>query len=64
MNANLDHPVVEVIDESDGELVYAFRIRGREFTPTVRSEGTYTVRVIDRVSGQVTESEGLRAVRQ
>ena len=55
-------PVVEVFDESDGELVYAFRVQGREFTPTVRKEGTYTVRVIDTASGQVSESAGRRAV--
>ena len=59
-----DDPVVEVIDESNGELVYAFRIQGREFTPTVRKEGTYTVRVIDTASGQVSESAGRRAVRR
>ena len=53
-----------MIDESNGELVYALRIQGREFTPTVRKPGSYTVRVIDAQSGDVDESTGLDAVRK
>jgi hypothetical protein len=36
-------PVVQVIDEADGEVVYALRIKGTEFRPKVFREGTYTV---------------------
>ena len=51
-------PVVQVIRESDGEVVYTLRILGSEFTPTVREPGSYTVRVTDTESGAVTEATG------
>ena len=40
-------PVVEVIDQSSNELVYAFRIQGSSFTPPMRKEGLYTVKLLD-----------------
>ena len=56
----LTDPVVQVVNESDGEVVYTFRIAGSAFTPTVREDGSYTVRVIDTGSGAVTEAKGQR----
>ncbi len=56
-------PVVQVIDESDGEVVYTFRIQGTEFSPTVRAAGSYTVRVIDAESGEFTEAKGQEATQ-
>lgn len=40
-------PVVEVLEETSGELVYALRIRGDKFQPHVFATGKYTVRVSD-----------------
>jgi len=40
-----DRPLVRVIDEASGELVYARRISDAEFQPKVFSEGAYTVLV-------------------
>jgi hypothetical protein len=40
-------PIVEVVDESTGERVYAFRIQGTSLEPPVRGPGTYSVRVFD-----------------
>ncbi len=37
--------VVEVIDESNGDVVYTVRMQGRKFTPRVFREGKYTVRI-------------------
>jgi hypothetical protein len=37
--------VVQVIRESDGEILYTERIRGNTWTPKVYSAGTYTVQV-------------------
>ena len=54
-------PVVQVINEANGEIVYTLRIQGSEFTPTVRQPGNYAVRVIHPESGEVSESNGLRA---
>lgn len=40
-------PVVQVRDESNGEIVYTVRIRGTSFTPKVRKAGTYSVLAFD-----------------
>jgi len=57
-------PVVQVISEPSGEIVYTLRIQGSDFTPTVRQPGTYSVRVIHPESGEVSESKGLQARAQ
>ena len=38
-------PVVQVVDQSDGQIVYTLRIKGRRFRPKVFAAGLYTVRV-------------------
>jgi len=38
-------PVVQVVSETGGGVVYTLRIRGNEFTPWVFEEGSYTVRI-------------------
>jgi hypothetical protein len=38
-------PVVQVIEESTGEIVYTLRINGTSFQPKVFAEGKYTVRI-------------------
>lgn len=40
-----EDPVVQVIDEYLGEIVYTLRIRGNRWRPKVFKEGTYTIRV-------------------
>ena len=40
-----NNPVVQVIDESDGEVIYTLRINGTSFRPKVFQKGTYTVKV-------------------
>lgn len=46
-------PVVQVIRESDGEILYTQRIKGNRWTPEVYSAGTYTVKVgTDRPDAQ------------
>jgi len=42
----IENPVVQVIDEVSGEIVYTLRIRGQSYRPKVyRDWSTYTVRV-------------------
>ncbi len=41
---NGDSPVVQVIDESAGEVIYTVRTRGKSFRPPVYSHGTYTIK--------------------
>jgi len=38
-------PVVQVVDEAAGEIVYTLRIKGTSYRPKVFKEGTYTVSV-------------------
>ncbi len=40
-----EDPVVQVVDEYNGEVVYTLRINGPSFSPKVFRTGTYTLRV-------------------
>jgi hypothetical protein len=40
---NMIDPVVQIIDETEGEIVYTLRIRGTSYRPKVFSPGIYTV---------------------
>ena len=42
---NVTNPVVQVIDESTGEIVYTLRIKGSTFQPKVFKKGVYTIKV-------------------
>jgi hypothetical protein len=41
----LTDPVVQVVDQATGDIVYTLRIVGTAFTPTVFKAGVYTVKV-------------------
>ena len=43
--SGMDNPVVQVVDETSGEVVYTLRINGNGFVPPVFAEGPYTVHV-------------------
>lgn len=40
-----ENPVVQVIDESNGEILYTLRTKGNSFRPKVFKEGVYTIKV-------------------
>lgn len=40
-----EDPVVQVIDESNGEILYTLRTKGNSFRPKVFKEGVYTIKV-------------------
>jgi hypothetical protein len=40
-------PAVQVLDESDGDVVYTVRIAGESFTPLVRRASSYKVIAYD-----------------
>mgnify|MGYP000545469738 FL=1 len=44
----MDDPVVQVIEQRSGEIVYTLRIKGREFRPKVFAKGRYTIKVGDQ----------------
>ena len=56
-----DDPVVQVIDESDGQIVYTLRIKGREFRPKVFRKGSYTVKV-GQQPGKMKEIKAIEAL--
>jgi len=41
--SGMSDPVVQIIDEANGEIVYTLRIRGSSFRPKVFRDGSYTV---------------------
>ncbi len=41
----MNNPVVQVVDESNGEVVYTLRIQGTRFAPKVFAPGKYTLHV-------------------
>jgi hypothetical protein len=45
IRCNIADPVIQVVDESNGAVIYTLRIKGREFSPKVFRDGKYTVRV-------------------
>jgi len=59
--AGMEDPVLQVIDESGGEIVYALRIKGQEFRPKVFSKGKYTVKVGEQ-GARMQVLEGIEAV--
>lgn len=56
-----ENPVVQVIEEPSGEIVYTLRISGTSFCPPVFKAGMYTVKVSEPDSGRLKEMRGLSA---
>jgi phosphodiesterase/alkaline phosphatase D-like protein len=56
-----DKPVLEVIDEKTGELVYGLRLASNSWQPHVFALGSYTVRLSVPESGKTKELRGLEA---
>ena len=42
--SGIRNPVVQVVDESDGKIVYTIRIQGSDYRPKVFKEDSYTIR--------------------
>jgi hypothetical protein len=49
---NCNKPVVEVIAETTGELVYSLRVNQQVFRPDVFEDGKYLIKVTDDQSGK------------
>jgi len=54
--SGMDNPVVQVIYEPNGEVVYTIRIKGNHFQPKVFKDGLYTVKVGEQPSKMKTYS--------
>lgn len=56
-----EDPVVQVVDEVYGDVVYTLRIKGRSFQPKVFRDGSYTV-IISEQPGRAKTFNGIEAV--
>ena len=56
------NPVVQVLDESNDEIVYTLRINGTSFRPKVFKEGKYTVKVGEPGTEKMKTLEGVRSL--
>jgi hypothetical protein len=45
--SGVTNPVVQVVDESNDEIVYTLRIKGNTYRPKVFKKGAYTIHVCD-----------------
>ena len=43
--SGVKNPVVQIVDEANGEIVYTLRIAGQRWRPHVFAPGKYTVRI-------------------
>jgi hypothetical protein len=59
--SGLADPVVQVVSEATGEVVYTLRISGASFTPTVFAGGSYTIRVGEPDSDDMRAFTGIRS---
>jgi hypothetical protein len=41
----IGNPVVQIIEESTGDVLYTTRVRGSNYRPKVYAKGKYTIRV-------------------
>lgn len=57
-----DNPVVQVIEEQSGEIVYTLRIAGRSFQPHVFAAGKYTIKIGEPESNRLREITGIEAL--
>jgi hypothetical protein len=56
-----ENTVVQIIDETYGDLIYTLRIKGRSFQPKVFRDGFYTIRIGE--GDHVKVLEGVEATR-
>ncbi|MFQ6035234.1 MAG: hypothetical protein ACE5NM_05225 [Sedimentisphaerales bacterium] len=49
----MTNPVVQIIDQTSGEIVYTLRLKGRAFRPKVFKNGRYTIKVGEPKTGEM-----------
>jgi hypothetical protein len=62
MVSGLSDPVLRVISESNGETVYALRIKGNNFRPKVFARGKYTLEVGEPGTEKIKRIEGIGTI--
>ncbi len=59
----LTDPVVQIIEEASGEIVYTLRIKGDTFDPKVFAEGSYTVKIGEPDEGKLRTLERVQSLK-
>jgi alkaline phosphatase D len=59
--SGITNPVVQIVDEESGEIVYTLRIAGPSWRPHVFASGKYTIRVTDPDAGRERVMKGVVA---
>ena len=60
--SGMKDPVVQVIGEDDGEIVYTLRIKGTSFRPKVFKAGTYTINVGEPDTGKMKTLKNVQSM--
>jgi hypothetical protein len=60
--SGMNDPVIQVIEEATGEVVYTLRIKGAEFQPKVFAMGKYTVRIGEPGTAKMKTLAGVGAL--
>jgi hypothetical protein len=53
-------PVIQVINEADGDIVYTIRVKGSSFEPQVFEDGTYALSEGEQGTDRMKIFKGLR----
>jgi hypothetical protein len=61
----IQNPIIQIIDESNNEVVYTLRIKGSQYRPKVFKKGTYSIKIFDKgynkiLRGVHSQSKGLK----
>ena len=60
--AGMNNPVVQVMDESNDEIIYTLRINGNSYRPIVFKKGEYTVKVGQQGTEKIKILTGIRSL--
>jgi hypothetical protein len=58
--SGMTDPVVQVIEEATGEIIYTLRIQGTSYRPKVFGPGPFTVRVGNQENDEMQEITGIQ----
>ena len=57
--SGVTNPVLQVIDESNGEIVYTLRVRGNSYRPKIFKKGKYTIKAGEQATGNMKTLAGV-----
>ena len=61
--SGMTDPVIQIIDEANGEITYTLRINGTSFTPKVFKTSKYTIKVGQQGTRKMKTLTGIQAVK-